>query len=65
MSAPPSIARSAASTIVVDGISSKTEGAGSPLRFAEVWKTGHIAPASGPPIRRTPSRSGSSRQASG
>ena len=47
------------------GTSSKRAGAGSPLRLAEVWKTGHIAPASGPPIRRTPSRSGSSRQASG
>ena len=47
------------------GRRSKRAGAGSPLRLAEVWKTGHIVPASGPPIRRTPSRSGSSRQASG
>ena len=45
--------------------SSKREGAGSPLRLAEVWKRGHIEPASGPAIRRTPSRSRSSRQASG
>ena len=44
---PPSIARSTASRIVVAGISSKTRGAASPLRLAEVWKTGHIAPASG------------------
>ena len=34
-------------------------------RLAEVWKSGHIAPSRGPPIRRTPSFSGSSRQASG
>ena len=47
------------------GQSSKRAGAGSPLRLAEVWKTGHIVPASGPPIRRMPSRSGSWRQASG
>ena len=47
------------------GTSSKRAGAGSPLRLAEVWKTGHIAPASGPSISRTPRRSGSSRQASG
>ena len=53
---PPSIARSAAGDDPL-GTSAKRAGAGSPLRLAEVWKIGHIAPASGPPIRRTPSRS--------
>ena len=56
VSSPPSIARSAPATIS-SGTSSKRPGAGSPLRFAEVWKTGHMTPASGPASRRTPSRS--------
>ena len=64
VSSPPSIARSAAATIPA-GTSANRDGAGSPLTLAEVWKSGHIAPASGPPIRRTPSRARSSRQASG
>ena len=63
-SSPPSIARSAAAS-TSSSISSKLRGAGSPLRFALVWKIGVIAPASGPSISRTPSRSGSSREASG
>ena len=64
VSSPPSIARSAAATISA-GTAAKEPAPARRLKLAEVWKTGHIAPASGPPIRRTPSRSRSSRQASG
>ena len=47
VSSPPSIARSAPATIE-SGTSSKRDGAGSPLRLAEVWKIGHHRAAQGP-----------------
>ena len=64
ISSPASIARSTAAR-VRSSIPSKLLGGASPLRLALVWRIGVIAPASGPSISLTPSRSRSARQASG